>query len=561
MDKFKEFLISFKKIIPDIGLLLVGAFAHLLFILFSPIFHIIGQLKLKQFPEPKTIIITGASSGIGRELALLYAAKGKFLALTGRNQERLNEVAKQCRAKGATVETTTIGVTNRSELEQWIDMIDKKSNVDVVIANAAVSEPSAPNDLSYEEKVRYLTDTNVYGVLNTILPLLQRFRDRHHGQIVVVGSLSTYVTHIFPAYVGSKSWCHGWTNTLRQELAPYGIGVTYIAPGMVDTHMSDVLGDMKKPMMKSPRDSAIIFKDAISENAPWVTDNTPTHYLVYLLNTVPLRLKDGYQVLTNYGYPDGNKMQDPYYFGQSNIQQSIKGLQALHQRWQALLDTNTFKNEEFRWSQNELKRILNDVEADINDLMDSILVVEKFPDRFNIDMMEIEKRKRFIRESRAAVDDVKRDMSSQQVTAKIERDKQNELLNTERRQNMQRESKYSGINRAYEEDTNEFLRENMQIQQEYFNNQDQELEELAQGVAIIGEMGHAMKNEAEIQGNILDRLGDRAAKSQGALGGVMRRLDKLMEATSSKVQWLMIGILAAIFVILVVISLTILKKK
>ncbi|GAM24091.1 hypothetical protein SAMD00019534_072660 [Acytostelium subglobosum LB1] len=255
-------------------------------------------------------------------------------------------------------------------------------------------------------------------------------------------------------------------------------------------------------------------------------------------------------------------MQDPYYYGQSKIQSSIVGLTSLHERWRKLLhDTNTFRNEEFRWCQQELKKVLKDIDDDIKDLYDSIIVVEKFPDRFRLSQAEIETRKRFIRDSKATVDGVVNDMTSPEVAGKIEQDKRAELLFSEKKQNMQRESKYSGIQRAVEEDNNEFLRGNVRIQEDMIREQDAGLEQLGERVGILGEMGKTMSSELKSQGSILDRLGDRAANSQNALGSVMRRLDRLMENTSSKVQWIMIGILAVIFVVLVIITSQLFKKK
>eukprot|EP01133_Synstelium_polycarpum_P011524 gene11524-13449_t len=297
--------LSYFRLVPDLLVSVIGIIGSFVFLFISPFLHIVDLFKTKQYPEPKTIVITGASSGIGRALALEYAGKGKTLALTGRNNERLQEVATLCIEKGAYVETTTIDVTNRDDFAKWLIKIDKFSAVDLLIANAGVSEAIMPKNETYEDKVYQLTDINVYGVLNTVLPLLESFRKRQHGQIVMTGSLSTYTNYLFPAYVGSKGWVGNYASTLRQELSGHGIGVTLLAPGIVETPMTGALGSLAKPFMISPEASARAFKAGIAENRAFVTDNYPTFALVTFIGSLPLVLRDSLVYLVNIIYPAG----------------------------------------------------------------------------------------------------------------------------------------------------------------------------------------------------------------------------------------------------------------
>eukprot|EP01133_Synstelium_polycarpum_P020811 gene20811-24996_t len=156
---------------------------------------------------------------------------------------------------------------------------------------------------------------------------------------------------------------------------------------------------------------------------------------------------------------------------------------------------------EFKWSFKELKNVLRDVELDLKDLADSIIVVEKFPERFgNISPQELESRKRFIRETKDTIDGVKADINSQQTNQKLEQDKRSELLLTERKHNIERGSKYDGIRRAVDEDNQDFLRENMQQQQQLFAQQDQGLDVIREDVVILGNMVNTMGEEIKSQG-------------------------------------------------------------
>ena len=89
--------------------------------------------------NPRSIVITGASSGIGEALALLYAAPGVTLALTGRDSARLEAVAQRCRAAGARVDAAVIDVADRAAMADWLARIDAADPVDLLIANAGMS--------------------------------------------------------------------------------------------------------------------------------------------------------------------------------------------------------------------------------------------------------------------------------------------------------------------------------------------------------------------------------------------------------------------------------------
>ncbi|EGG22535.1 putative syntaxin 10 [Cavenderia fasciculata] len=254
--------------------------------------------------------------------------------------------------------------------------------------------------------------------------------------------------------------------------------------------------------------------------------------------------------------------QDPFYMVQADVQSSLRLLTNDHTRWkQLLLETNTATNDEFKWTTKELKKRVRRHEETLRDLSNSNIVAEKFREKYLLTFDEIESRKRFVREANATLDIIKQDFNSPTTHQKIESDKQKELLYSEKRMNIEQDSRYSGLQRAVEEDNNDYLRDNMMMQQRYYEDQDQGLDILSQNVMELGEMTKVMETEIKSQGNILDRLGERAAKSQGALGSMMRRLDRFMTQTSSKVQWTLIAILGVIFLILVIISTTILKKK
>src|SRR3546814_3623276 len=89
--------------------------------------------------DPRSILITGASSGIGEALALVYARPGIRLILSGRDSARLAAVAAACGGRGASIRTEVIDVTDRAAMARWIERVDAESPLELVIANAGIS--------------------------------------------------------------------------------------------------------------------------------------------------------------------------------------------------------------------------------------------------------------------------------------------------------------------------------------------------------------------------------------------------------------------------------------
>ena len=188
----------------------------------------------------QTILITGASSGIGEALALAYAGAGTTLGLLGRNAERLESVAARCRERGATVRTAAIDVRARGELKAWIEAFDREHPVDLLVANAGVMAGTPPGgDIERADTAAALIETNVGGVLNTVQPLLPPMMARGRGQIAIVGSLAGFIPlPDAPSYSASKSAVLSYGLSLRALLAPRGIRVSVICPGYIETPMT-----------------------------------------------------------------------------------------------------------------------------------------------------------------------------------------------------------------------------------------------------------------------------------------------------------------------------------
>ena len=206
---------------------------------------------------PLSVFITGASSGIGKELALAYAAEGKTLFLCGRNAERLNQTAEACRQRGAVVYTYLFDVRDAAAAENAVQNAASLCPPDLVIANAGVSAGVLGMDET-PVSTRTIFETNIFGVINTVMPAIDAMRGRG-GQIAIISSLSGFRGMAScPAYSSSKACVKAWGEALWARLKPEGIAVTVVCPGFIETPLTDK-NQFKMPfLMKAPEAAALI---------------------------------------------------------------------------------------------------------------------------------------------------------------------------------------------------------------------------------------------------------------------------------------------------------------
>ncbi|WP_244816413.1 SDR family oxidoreductase [Caballeronia sp. Lep1P3] len=243
--------------------------------------------------KPRTIVITGASAGLGRALASCYAVPGVTLGLIGRDAERIDSVAAACRARGADVVSASIDVRDQAALARWMLDFDARHPVDLVIANAGIASTlRSPDDWEDIERTAAIVDTNLYGALNTVLPVIERMRARRRGQLALVSSLAGLRgMAISPAYCVSKAALVAWCDSVRPLLARDGIGVSVVMPGFVRTAMSDVFPG-SKPFMWTPERAALHIRKRLSLRRVEIAFPFSLAFGMKLLRLFPAALAD-----------------------------------------------------------------------------------------------------------------------------------------------------------------------------------------------------------------------------------------------------------------------------
>ncbi|GAC1328710.1 MAG: SDR family NAD(P)-dependent oxidoreductase [Beijerinckiaceae bacterium] len=243
--------------------------------------------------DPRSILITGASSGIGRAVALAYAEPGRRLTLAGRNEERLGAVAAACAAKGATVDTAALDVRDRATMWQRLRDLDGLHPFDLVLANAGIATGLKPGEFAENpDAVRGIIATNLFGVLNTVEPLIEPMCARGRGQIAVVSSIAAIRGLPYsPAYCATKAAVHLYADSLRGNLEPRGVIVSLICPGFVHTPMNERLV-AAKPLAISDAKAALIIRRGLDHGRPLIAFPRLLYLGARFMSFLPARLID-----------------------------------------------------------------------------------------------------------------------------------------------------------------------------------------------------------------------------------------------------------------------------
>lgn len=238
--------------------------------------------------SPGSVLITGASSGLGAALATHYAQQGAVLHVMGRNAERLQSVVLQCQALGAVVHSACLDVRDEDAMQDWIVSQDAKFPIELVIANAGISAGTGESGESIEQ-ARTIFEVNVMGVLNTIAPAINAMSNRKKGSIAIVSSVASYYPiPSAPSYSASKAAVRYYGEALRGYLSSLNISLTMIYPGFIDTPMTQV-NMFPMPFMMTADAAAKRISHAIACGKPRVSFPIALGIAIKLLHFLPHR--------------------------------------------------------------------------------------------------------------------------------------------------------------------------------------------------------------------------------------------------------------------------------
>ena len=232
--------------------------------------------------EGKIALVTGAAKGIGRAIALALAADGATVIVNyNGSAQKAEAVVDEIKALGKDSEAYQCNVANTADVDAMIkDVIKRYGSLDILVNNAGITRDNLIMKMS-EEDFDAVIDANLKGCFNPIKAVSRQMLKQRAGRIINITSVSGILGNAGQAnYAASKAGIIGLTKTMARELASRGITVNGIAPGFVDTEMTQVLSDeVKEAATKQiplghfgkPEDIANMAAYLASEKAAYIT--------------------------------------------------------------------------------------------------------------------------------------------------------------------------------------------------------------------------------------------------------------------------------------------------
>ena len=195
----------------------------------------------------KTIWITGASSGIGKALAIKFAQEGWNVAISARREELLKEISKSQK----NISYFPLDVTDSEKCKSVFEEIKKKlGDIDISVFSTGIHDPKSEKTLNID-KVKKIMEVNFFGTINSINSVYEYYKSRKSGHISIVSSVAGYRgLPAAGAYCASKSALSSFAESLYFDLKRHDVRVSLISPGFIKTPMTDK-NDFPMPMIKS----------------------------------------------------------------------------------------------------------------------------------------------------------------------------------------------------------------------------------------------------------------------------------------------------------------------
>src|SRR6266849_317076 len=197
--------------------------------------------------KARTVLITGATDGLGKAAALLLAERGYRVFAAGRSAEKRAQLDALAREKKLPLETLELDVCDDASVKAAVSKaLGKAGAIDVLVNNAGLVYGGAVEDLRMEDWRRQF-ETNFFGVIRVTQAILPHMRERRKGRILMMSSVSGFVTPPTQgAYSASKHAIEAVANALRYELYPYGIETILIEPGYIVTNIQQTALELAK---------------------------------------------------------------------------------------------------------------------------------------------------------------------------------------------------------------------------------------------------------------------------------------------------------------------------
>nr|XP_023670347.1 syntaxin-10 [Paramormyrops kingsleyae] len=245
-------------------------------------------------------------------------------------------------------------------------------------------------------------------------------------------------------------------------------------------------------------------------------------------------------------------MEDPFFVVKGEVQKALARARGLFERWEELLEDGTpVSRDELDWSTNELRNCLRTIDWDLEDLHETISIVESNPGKFRLEESELQDRRHFVERTRQDVQEMKEQLSSPSAMARTEKKNRQALLAA------------SGPARAATvlephlvSANSRYIQEQQEQQQLIMQEQDDQLGLVSGSIRVLKDMSDRIGDELDEQAVMLGEFGDEMDQTNSRMDSVLKKMEKVSHMTSSRRQWCAIGVLAVVMIIILILFFT-----
>lgn len=252
---------------------------------------------IRMLVKDKTIIVTGAGGGVGRELTRELLSRGASVAALDINKEALQETKQLSEAQSKKISIHVIDITDEDAIGRISEEVKRiHGSVDGIINNAGIIQPFIGVNELGNEKIRQVMDINFYGTLNLVKALLPEFLKRPEAHIVNVSSMGGFLPVPGQSVYGaSKAAVKLMTEGLHSELIETNVNVSIVFPGAIETNITKNSGveressgdDSQKNKMTSPQEAAKIIIDGMEKNKYRILVGSDAKMMDFLYRLMP----------------------------------------------------------------------------------------------------------------------------------------------------------------------------------------------------------------------------------------------------------------------------------
>ncbi|XP_038146548.1 syntaxin-10 [Cyprinodon tularosa] len=234
-------------------------------------------------------------------------------------------------------------------------------------------------------------------------------------------------------------------------------------------------------------------------------------------------------------------IEDPFFVVKGEVQKALSRARGLFDRWEELLQEGTqVSRDELDWSANELRNCLRAIDWDLEDLSETISIVESNPGKFKLGDNELQERRDFVERTRKSVQEMKDQLSRPSAVAQTEK------------KSRQKQDRSTGLEAHLVSANSRYIQEQQEQQQLIMHEQDEQLELVSGSIRVLKDMSGRIGDELDEQAVMLGDFGDEMDQTSSRMDSVLKKLEKVSHMTSSRRQWCAIGVLVAILIVVLI---------